>query len=219
MDYPASTSSVVVREVVYGSEPSDDVHAGKSEKTSKDINALAKKHLELGDYYFKEGRFAKASESYMRALAYAPEDGSLHFVIADALFAQSDYHYAAFMIQKGLEYDPDLAMAETDKRTFYGDPKLFDAQMKSLRDYLGEKPYDAAAHLVFVYNLKFSGEPDAARAAAKKLLEVDPSNEAGKLFAEALDPKRAAKAVTPSEVKTTPVIDPKKGAVSVPGKK
>ena len=50
----------------------------------------------------QEGRYADAAESYMRALTYAPADGSIHFLVADALFAQGDYHYAAYMITKAL---------------------------------------------------------------------------------------------------------------------
>ena len=72
---------------------------------------LAEKHVSLGDFYFKEGRFQEASESYLRALAYAPEDASIHFVLADALFATGDYHYAAFLISEGLRLDANLAAA------------------------------------------------------------------------------------------------------------
>lgn len=150
--------------------------------TEPSPESLAAKYIALGDFYFKEGRFREAADNYMKALTWAPDDASLHFVLADALFALGDYHYAAFVIRKALRLDPGLARATTDKRTFYGDPKLFDAQLTTLRGYLTEKPYDAAAHLVHGYNLRFSGDPKGAEVALRRVLEIEPKDEAATLL-------------------------------------
>lgn len=188
--YPRST--VIVHEVeseappateVVGTEPARKVVAHEEEVTPA---KLAEKHVALGDFYFKEGRFQEASESYLRALAYAPEDATIHFVLADALFATGDYHYAAFIIGKAMKLDADLARSTADKRSFYKSAKAFDDQVATLRGYLKDKPYDAAAWLVLGYNLKFSGDADGAKAAFERVVEVDPGNEAAKLFLAAL---------------------------------
>ncbi len=149
-----------------------------------DATALAEAQLRLGDFYFKEGRYDDAVEAYLKALSYAPDDGSIHFVLADALFAQGDYHYAAFMISRGLELDPSLAEVDTDKRSFYGDPADFDRQMEVLAAYLKDKPYNAAAQLVMGYNLKLSGRTAAAVKSFERVLEIDPGHRAARALLE-----------------------------------
>jgi len=155
--------------------------------------SVAKHHVSLGDFYFKEGRFQEAAESYLRVLAYAPEDASIHFVVADALFAVGDYHYAAYMIGKGLRFDPELAHVDVDKRSYYSDPATFEAQMKTLRAYVAEKPYDAAAHIVLAYNLNFSGARDEAALIFQHVMEISPSNEVAQSFLAGIEMAREAK--------------------------
>ncbi len=147
---------------------------------------LVERHISLGDFYFKENRFDEAAESYLRALTYAPEDASLHFILADALFASGDYHYAAFILTKAVKIDPEIVLAKADKREFYSDVKLFYEQMGTLRTYIAEHPYDHAANLVLGYNLKFSGYPEGARKAFLKVLEIDEGNATAQAFLDAL---------------------------------
>lgn len=150
------------------------------------MEALALKHVRLGDYYFGQGRYEEAAESYVRALTYAPEDGALHFVLADALFAQADYHYAAYMLGKGLALDPGLVDALADKREFYGDAGDFERQMAELDAYLADKPYDAAAWLMKGYNLRFSGRSTEALPAFQRVLEIEPRHATATAFLEAI---------------------------------
>ncbi len=148
---------------------------------------LAEKYLELGDFYFRAGRFAEAADSYSRARTYAPNDAGIHFVLADAAFANDDYHFAAFLIKEALRLDPALASAKFDKRTLYGEPKLFDEQMAKLERYLEEKPYDAMAHLVRGYNLLFSDRIVTAIVAFRRVLEIAPGDVAAQAFLDALE--------------------------------
>lgn len=153
---------------------------------------LAKKYVELGDFYFKAGRFAEAADAYARARTYAPDDASVHFLLADAAFATGDYHFAAFLIGEALRLDPSMATADTDKRLFYGDPKLFEDQMHGLDEYLDTKPYDALAHLVRGYNLRFSGKPAGAVTAFQRVLEIAPGNRTAATFLSVLAPADSA---------------------------
>jgi hypothetical protein len=193
---PGSGSSLVAAGDDAGAEAE-----GEAAPAEESVATPAEKHVKLGDFYFRQGRYEEAAESYVRALAYVPDDGALHFVLADALFAQGDYHYAAYMIGKGLGLDPGLAQAEADKREFYDDPKAFDAQLATLRTYLADKPYDAAAHLVLGYNLRFSGQDAEAMASFRRVTEIDPGNAAAKAFLEAIaaGPAAAGDAVKPAE--------------------
>jgi tetratricopeptide (TPR) repeat protein len=149
---------------------------------------LAAKYVELGDYYFKTGRFRDAAEAYGKARHYAPDDPALHFVLADAVFALGDYHYAAFLIAEAVRLDPTIVTAVTEKRRFYGDARAFDDQMQALERYLEGKPYDAQAQLVLGYNLRFSDRPAAATAAFLRVVEIDPDNRAAVTFLKDLMP-------------------------------
>jgi tetratricopeptide (TPR) repeat protein len=174
---------------VSSGQPSEG-KSGEVKSNEATPESLARKYVELGDYYFKAGRFAEAVDAYSKARSYAPDDASVHFVLADAVFATGDYHFAAFLIAEALRLDPALASAETDKRSFYGDPKVFDTQMEALDRYLDIKPYDAQAHLVRGYNLRFSDKKDAAIAAFRRVLEIAEIH-AAQVFLDALVPKAA----------------------------
>ncbi len=215
-DYSAYPSTVVIVDDTPAEEPeAAPVKAGKAS-----LETLIKRHVTLGDFYFKEGRYSEASESYLRALAYAPEDASIHFVLADALFALGDYHYAAFVIQKALRLDPAMAYAEADKRKFYTDKKEFEKHMATILSYLKEKPFDVAAHLVVGYNHKFSDQKAKAIVSFKRVLEIGPENNAAKLFLEALtEPPAKKDSKIPAEDSVKKAEKPAKKAVEKPVKK
>jgi len=186
--YPVG-GDIVVGSPVGGSV---EIRDGGAADRNLPPHELAKKYVELGDFYFKAGRFDDAEDAYARARTYAPDDASVHFVLADAAFATGDYPFAAFLIGEALRLDPSLVSADTDKRLFYGDPKVFDEQMATLDKYLTEKPYDASAHLVRGYNLRFAGKPTAAVAAFRRVLEIAPEQPAARIFLAALAPADAA---------------------------
>lgn len=144
--------------------------------------SLADRFVELGDFYFKEGRYADAADSYARARTYAPDDATIHFVLADALFATGDYHFAAFLISEAVRLDPEIVRADADKRKFYGNPEQFAEQMATLEGYIKDKPYDAAAHFVYGYNLFFSARPADAVKAFEQVLTIEPSHAAAQAF-------------------------------------
>ena len=186
---PAQGEPIAGGGSVSSGQPSE-VKSGEVKNNEATPESLARKYVELGDYYFKAGRFGEAVDAYSKARSYAPDDASVHFVLADAVFATGDYHFAAFLIAEALRLDPSLASAETDKRLFYGDPKVFDAQMEALDRYLDIKPYDAQAHLVRGYNLRFSDKKEAAIAAFRRVLEIADTR-AAQIFLDALAPKAA----------------------------
>lgn len=161
-----------------------DSAAARAESTE----TLAKKYVELGDFYFEAGRFTDAADAYSRARSYSPDNASIHFALADASFATGDYHFAAFLIAEAVRLQPSIVSAEIDRRVYYGDPKLFEQQMDELNRYVETKPYDAQAQLVLGYNLRFSGKPVAAGAAFRRVLQVSPENRAAAAFLAALEP-------------------------------
>ena len=155
---------------------------------------MAQKYVELGDFYFRGGRYDEAADAYARARTYAPADAGVHLVLADASFATGDYHFAAFLIKEALRLDPALAAVKFDKRTLYGDAKQFEAQMLELDRYLAEHPFDAMAHLVQGYNLLFSDRALSSVASFRRVLEISPGDAAAERFLVALETPEAGEA-------------------------
>jgi len=191
---PAAAPAPAPEVVVARSSVVEAARGAPAAGTEELSAGLAKKYVELGDFYFRADRFRDAAEAYGKARSYAPDDAGVHFVLADAVFADGDWHYAAFLITEGLRLDPALASADTDKRTFYGDAKAFAAQMQALDAYLAKAPYDAQAHFVRGYNLAFSGDPMQALAAFRRVLEIEPGHRGATTFVDALQAKAAAPA-------------------------
>lgn len=182
------TAPVANTPVVYEHALSGEANAAPARSRELTPAEIAAKYVSLGDFYFKEGRFAEAVDAYTRARTNSPKDPTIDFVLADAAFATGDYHFAAFLIGESLKLDAEMAKSEADKRLFYGDVKVFEQQLDTLRKYLAEKPYDAMATLVLGYNLKFSGRPEEARKAFQRVVEIDPGNTTATLFLAALPP-------------------------------
>jgi tetratricopeptide (TPR) repeat protein len=139
------------------------------------LGPAAMRYLELGDSAFSEMRFADAVHFYARSLEFEPDRGMLHLVLADALFATGDWHFAAYSIRKALQLEPDLVDSPVDKHQFYADPAEFDRQLASLELYFEEHPTDGDARLVLALNQLFGGRPEAA----KDLLENAPTQAYG----------------------------------------
>jgi Tfp pilus assembly protein PilF len=162
-----------------------------------ETEALATKYVELGDFYFKASRYDDAAEAYAKARNLLPDDASVHLVLADAVFANGDYHYAAFLVAEAVRLEPEIVTAETDKRDFYTNVREFDAQVEALQRYCDEKPYDAWAKLLLGYNLRFSARPGPAMAAFRRVLELDRDNPTARAFLSSLEAAEAARRATP----------------------
>lgn len=123
------------------------------------LNRAADYYLSLGDRSFREGRYGDAAHYYAKALEFAPDDGILHLVLADALFATGDYRYAAYALREAFAKDPALAANIVDKRAFYSDPADFDRQLAVLERYLEDHFLDDDARLVLAANYLFGARP------------------------------------------------------------
>ncbi|HEX6882897.1 MAG TPA: tetratricopeptide repeat protein [Planctomycetota bacterium] len=151
------------------------------------LSIAAQRYLDLGDRAFREGRYTDAVQFYAKAVEFAPDQGALYLVLADALFAAGDYHYAAYAIRRSVELDPALLETRVDKHGFYPDPALFDQQLAALEDYLFRHADDRDARLVLALNYLFGARPaDAVRTLANTSVSQDPAAQ------KVLDEARAA---------------------------
>ena len=130
--------------------------------------------IRLGDRHFRAGSYARAADAYMRARDLAPGEPAIELVLADALFALGDYHYAAHAIRSAVAKDGTLLDGQVDKRGFYEDVRAFDAQMEVLEDFLLDHPGDADAWTVLAVNRLFSGNAGGAVRAAANGLAITP---------------------------------------------
>jgi tetratricopeptide (TPR) repeat protein len=140
-------------------EEVEELRESTSAEKYKDasIDELARHYLELGDLYFKTRRYVRAITAYEKAVELVPGDGSLHLVLADALFADGRFARAAYELRQAFDLHPELAQANVDKREFYGHPDDFAKHMDALVKDIDEKPFDSNARLVYVVNLLLSG--------------------------------------------------------------
>lgn len=122
-------------------------------------NTTATVYLDKGDLAWREGRYADAVHFYAKAVEYAPDEGVLHLILADALFSTGDYHYAAFSLRKALELDPGLLTSTLDKHDLYPDPRAFDEQLAVLEQYVADHPIDDDARLLLAANYLFGRRP------------------------------------------------------------
>jgi hypothetical protein len=126
------------------------------------LSIAAERYLTLGDRAFRDGRYSDAAQFYAKAVEYSPNEGVLHLVLADALFATADYHYAAYSLRRALELDPALAGAVVDKHEFYADPADFDRHLAAAETFVANNPTDSDARLILAANFLFGNRPAAA---------------------------------------------------------
>lgn len=133
-----------------GASTSDRAAAGARTATT---------YLEQGDAAWRDGRYNDAVSYYARAVEFAPDEAVYHLILADALFATGDYHYAAFSLRKAIELDPGLLDSSLDKRNLYPNPADFDRQLAVLEQYVADHPIDDDARLLLAANYLFSKRP------------------------------------------------------------
>ncbi|MEX1023582.1 MAG: tetratricopeptide repeat protein [Planctomycetota bacterium] len=147
------------------------------------LSLAAERYLSLGDTAFREGRFTDAVQFYSKAIEYAPGQGALYLLLADALFAAGDYHYAAYAIRRAYELEPELLTNPVDKHAFYDDPAVYDRQIAVLEQYVADRSGDRDARLVLALNYLFAGRPAAA---VDLLRDLDSQTLVGEDVAQAL---------------------------------
>jgi Flp pilus assembly protein TadD len=119
-------------------------------------------YLALGDQAFRAGRYNDAVLNYAKAVEASPDDGVLHLVFSDALFAAGEYHFAASALRRALELEPKLLDSVVDKHGFYGDPSQLDRHLALLESYLESHYTDDDARLLLAANDLFAGRATRA---------------------------------------------------------
>jgi tetratricopeptide (TPR) repeat protein len=136
----------------------------------QELSRSAAAYLTRGDQAFRDARYLDAVREYAKAVETSPDQGVMHLVLSDGLFATGDYHYSAYALRRALELDLTLVNSVLDKHSFYTDSTDCDKHIEALERYVGEHPKDDDARLLLVANTLFANRLLRAR----DLLE-DPS--------------------------------------------
>lgn len=151
--------AIQVANAPVGADPSA-VSGGAVAKSPPAVQAVMKaaaiEYRDKGDAAFREGRYSDAAHHYARSIEYEPENPINYLVLADALFATGDYHYAAFALGKAVECDANIFDKLVDKHAFYADPAEFDRQIVFAEEYLNDHFLDDDARLVLAANYLYA---------------------------------------------------------------
>ena len=183
-----SEPAAPVEQAPPAAEPAEPAGPGYPGKGGESIT---EKYVRLADLYFRAGRYDRAVDNYLRATEFAPEQGSLWFMLSDALLGIGDYHFAAHAIRRAVEKDPTLVESRANKREFYAVPADFDAHLAQLEKFLKDHDNDGDAWFVLGYNFHFSGQTSEAKEAFLKAKDRLPSDKAVDLFLAAADVREA----------------------------
>jgi tetratricopeptide (TPR) repeat protein len=82
---------------------------------------MARRFMQLGDEYFRAGRYTLAYDRYRSAGQAAPRLGDAYLRQGFALAANGRYEAAAREIKRGLERDPNLTQSDLRLSDLYGD--------------------------------------------------------------------------------------------------
>ena len=116
-----------------------------------------------GDEHFGLGDFRKAVDRYREAVKAAPDDPMPAFALGHGLFAAGQYAESAKELRRALRLFPDMVKVRMNRRDFYRDRRVFDAQFHRLALHVGAKPGDKAARFLFAYHLFFTQQHSLAK--------------------------------------------------------
>lgn len=143
--------------------------------------------IDRGDDLFGRGRFPQAAVAYRAAARKAPKDPLAAYALGHGLFAVGDYEGAAQALRRGVQLYPALLAVPMHRRDFYGDRRVFDAQLALLQRYVQEHPDHQDARFLLGYNLFFSQQRARAR---EHFAALGKEDRAARLFLAAMDRAR-----------------------------
>lgn len=132
-----------------------------------------------GEAAFKAGNYAKAARAWRHAALDDPQNGTLVMMLAQALFATSNYDEAAGATQQGMLLLPEdkwnvVVGHYQELYTKVGD---YTTQLRSLEDARKAKPDDPALRFLLGYHYGYLGYPDRAVKELDKGLELAAKDE------------------------------------------
>ncbi len=124
-------------------------HAGELEDAKEEVrknpdNALA--HYNLGDAYFKSGKYQKAIKSYKQVIRIVPDFAKAHIFIGLAYSALDMSKEAIKSFKKAISIDPDSKEAHHNLGAVYGVSGKHQEAIESFKQAIRIDPDDAVVH-------------------------------------------------------------------------
>ncbi|MHC4973627.1 MAG: tetratricopeptide repeat protein, partial [Planctomycetota bacterium] len=139
------------------------------------------------------GKYLEAAKKFRLAAISSPDNAGPYFALGQALIAMGSYEYAARVIRKAVQLNPDLVREPGDIVGVYPSQDEFDRVMAEL-EKAAKKSVDAR-FLVGVQRY-FSGDPRARQAFAALAKEL-PEDELVKAFRDAVEKRFKAEGELP----------------------
>lgn len=126
--------------------------------------AEADQQIERGRIVFANDEYGRAIEHFRRAAAFAPDESTASFLLAQAQFAVGKYDEAVANITDGLKRRPDWPKSRYRSRELYRDKMAdYDAHLQNLRDALAADLDDPRLLFLLGVQLWFDGKQEAAK--------------------------------------------------------
>jgi tetratricopeptide (TPR) repeat protein len=140
---------------------------------------------------FAGGDYQTAMTQVNQSIAKRPNDVVLHEFRALILFATMQYKAAAGAVYAVLSVGPGWDWATLS--SFYPDPEVYSAQLRSLEQYRNKNLNLAEARFLLAYHYMSCGHPEAATVELKEVMRINPKDQlAGQVLAGLSGDKAAA---------------------------
>ena len=136
------------------------------------VGAAARYYLEVGDNYFREGRYVDALSRYRRAARAAPQRATVHLRQGFALAAIQRYDLAAQSFEQALELEPGALRPPFHLNTlFRGDQEAKERLLDATAAAVEAAPNDVEPLYVYGVLLYCNGQLVEAEATLERVVE------------------------------------------------
>jgi len=175
-------------------EPAQDAKDKKvAEPKPAADSPVTEKYLREASDLFQEGKYLESAKKFRLAAISSPDNAGPYFALGQALIGMGSYEYAAKVIRKAVQLNPDLVREPGDIVGVYASQAEFDRVMAELEK---AAPKSGDARFLVAVQRYFSGDP-RAREAFAALAEERPDDELIKAFRDAVEKRFKAAAELP----------------------
>lgn len=137
-------------------------------------------HNNLGDYYMRNGNFAKAAEEFTMATQLIPNYGDAYHNLANVYYQVGKYDKALENYKKAIASNPNLWQSYQNIASVYYDLKQYPLAIENLKKALAINPNNANLHTVMgIFYLQTKNKTEAQKELEQALL-LNPNDQKAK---------------------------------------
>jgi tetratricopeptide (TPR) repeat protein len=141
---------------------------------SGDPSAAARRYIESGDRYAKQGKYREAAIEYRNAIKRTPQSLEAHSKLADAAARANDTPTAVGEVLRLAELAPGDVAAQVRAGSIYLLAGRYDEAKKSAETALRVDATDASAHILLGQALAALHDPQKSEASFREAVRVAP---------------------------------------------